>query len=186
MRIFGRLRVNHHEPLGRWFEREVAVLAGRITAADALGQAQALIAEVDPHAHPVHISTSTVDENGRSEHWEVRFDSRALVANLWVEFGFEHAWLRGVPLVSSESASVTPEFWASMNGTQRQVFTDQWFAYPELTGFVDSDAALARLLAEHPEVSLDSDSPEMSLETDRPDELWALTVADQQWWTPLF
>jgi len=186
MRIFGRLRGTHKEPLGRWFEREVAVLAGRITAADALGQAQALIAEVDPHAYPVQISTSAVDENGRSEHWEVGFDSRALVANLWVEFGFDHAWLRGVPLVNRESGSVTPDLWARMNSTQRQVFTDKWFAYPELTGFVDSDAALAQLMAEHPEVSLVSDSTEMSLETDRADELWALTVADHEWWTPLF
>lgn len=164
----------------------MAVLAGRMTAAVALGQAQALIAEVDPHAYPVHISTSAVDKNGSSEHWEVRFDSQALVANLWVEFGFEYAWVRGAPLVNRESGGVTPDLWARMNGTQRQVFSDQWFTYSALGGFVDSDAALAQLFTEHPEVSLNSDSPEMSLETDRADELWAFMVADHQWWTPLF
>lgn len=186
MRILRRRRKNPREPLAVAFSREVPLMVGPCRASDALSQAHALIATVDPRAYPVFMSTDHIDGQGQSAHWEVSFDAPALVATLRVEFGLGFATLRGVPHVSDTPGSFMPDLWERMNATQRKVFTDKWFSWKSLSPIVDSDAAIGQLLAEHVDIDLDSGARPVSFSTDRADELWELTVGSGQWWTPLF
>ncbi len=185
MRILGRRRKNPHEPLAVAFRREIPLVAGPCRASEALSQAHALVATADPRAYPVFMSTDQIDGQGRSAHWEVSFDSPALVATLRVEFGLDFAIVRGVPHVSDKPGSFMPDLWERMNATQRKVFTDGWFSWKPLTEIVDSDAAIAQLVAEHADIDFGSEAA-VSFTTDRADELWEFTVGSSQWWTPLF
>ena len=186
MRILGLRRKNPREPLAVAFRREAPLIVGPCRASEAVSQAYTQIATVDPRAYPVFMSTDQIDAEGRSGHWEVSFDSPALVATLRVEFGPDFAMLRGVPHVSDKPGSFMPDLWERMNATQRKVFTDEWFSWKPLSNIVDSDAAVAQLLADHPDIDLGSDAVPVSLTTDRADELWELTVGPRKWWTPLF
>ncbi len=93
--------------------------------------------------------------------------------------------MRGVPHVSDKPGSFMPDLWERMNATQRKVFTDEWFSWKPLTAIVDSDAAIAQLVAEHADIDFGSEAA-VSFTTDRADELWEFTVGSGQWWTPLF
>ncbi len=186
MRILGLRRKNPREPLAVAFRRETPLIAGPCRASEAISQAHALVATADPHAYPVFMSTDQIDDQGRSAHWEVSFDSPALVATLRVEFGLDVAIVRGVPHVSEKPGSFMPDLWERMNATQRKVFTDEWFSWKPLSAIVDSDAAIAQLIAEHADIDLGPAAGPVSFTTDRADELWELTVGPAQWWTPLF
>lgn len=186
MRILGLRRKNPREPLAVAFRREAPLVVGPARASEALSQAHGLISSVDPRAYPVFMSTDQIDEQGRSDRWEVSFDAPALVATLRVEFGLDFATLRGVPHVSDKPGSLMPDLWERMNATQRKVFTDRWFSWRPLSSIVDSDAAISQLLAEHSDIDFGSEDRAVSFTTDRADELWELTVGSGQWWTPLF
>ena len=186
MRILGLRRKNPREPLAVAFRRESPLVVGPCRASEAVSHAQNLIATADPRAYPVFMSTDQIDAQGKSAHWEVSFDSPALVATLRVEFGPDFAVLRGVPHVSEKPGSFMPDLWERMNATQRKVFTDEWFSWKPLSTIVDSDAAIAQLVADHADIVLGSEAVAVSLTTDRADELWELTVGPGQWWTPLF
>lgn len=162
------------------------MVIGDSRASEALAQAQAQISRLDSKAYPVFMSTDQINNDGRSSHWAVSFDSPGLVATLRVEFGLDVATLRGVPHVSEKPGSFMPDLWERMNATQRKVFTDGWFSYRPLVNVVDSDAAIAQIAAEHADLRFGDEGSKVSLATDRADELWELSAASQQWWTPLF
>lgn len=156
-----------------------------MTAREAVEAASGHIAEFDSKAEPMLLSTSDIDESGRSPTWECNFDSRTRLARLWIEFGPEATVFRGVPLISHRPESFMPELWRRLDRAGRDVYHKEWFKTKKLSGFIDSDVAVRSLQESHDDIDLVSGSTNVSLATDRETEEWVLSIGRRSWRTPL-